>query len=344
MRTKIPPLILLCIALASTAMAQTFSIVGTGTTSNTSSGYPAPFGNFYYGARHQFFVTAAQLSAAGIPAGASIQSLGFNVTATNFAATHNSFQILVYTTTLTNPISTAWFTSPMPAASTTPVNHLPVVGWNQFSFTTPFIWNGTDNLIIETCFQNTSWTANASTQWTTTLSGATFSRWYRADAAGVCASTLSSGTSTTIRPNMRIGWVPATPCAGPITPGSTLSTANPVCSGASFTLSMSSPPTGVGLTYQWQSSPDGMTWSNISGATNATYTTNQTTATWYQCVVTCTADMSTGTSTPLQVTMASFLSCYCIPVYSTGSGFGDYINSVVLNGSGSNVINNVTGP
>ncbi|MCS6916690.1 MAG: MopE-related protein, partial [Chitinophagales bacterium] len=47
---------------------------------------------------------------------------------------------------------------------------------------------------------------------------------------------------------------------------------------------------------------------------------------------------------PLQVTMASFLSCYCIPVYSTGSGFGDYINSVVLNGSGSNVINNVTGP
>ncbi|MCS6916381.1 MAG: hypothetical protein NZM08_01690, partial [Chitinophagales bacterium] len=134
------------------------------------------------------------------------------------------------------------------------------------------------------------------------------------------------------------------PCAGPLSPGNTQSTANPVCSGSSFTLSMSTPPTGAGLNYQWQSSPDGMAWSNISGATNATHTTSQTTATWYQCVVTCTADMSTGTSTPLQVTMASFLSCYCIPVYSTGSGFGDYINSVVLNGSGSNVINNVTGP
>ncbi|MCS6916987.1 MAG: putative metal-binding motif-containing protein, partial [Chitinophagales bacterium] len=322
------------------AFAQNFSIIGTGTTANTSTSYPAPFGNFYWGARHQFFVTAAQLSAAGIPAGASIQSLGFNVTATNGAGTHNSFQILVYKTTSTNPISTAWF-SGTPAASTTPVNHLPVVGWNQFSFNTPFTWYG-ENLIIETCFNNSSYTWNASTQWTTTLSGATFSRWYRADAAGVCASIATTGTSTTTRPNMRIGWVAATPCAGPINPGNTLSTANPVCSGANFTLSMSSPPTSSGITFQWQSSPDGMTWSNIAGATNATYTTSQTTATWYQCVVTCTNDASTGTSTPLQVTMASFLSCYCTPSYTTGTGAGDYISLVQLNGSVGS-INNSTG-
>ncbi|MCX7649318.1 MAG: hypothetical protein N2050_02040, partial [Flavobacteriales bacterium] len=184
---------------AASATAQTFVTVGTGTTSNTTTSYPAPFGNYYWGARHQFFVTAAQLSAAGLPSGAQVQSMGFNVTNTNGAAAHQSFQIRVFTTTATNPLSASWF-SGTPVAQTTTTNHTPVTGWNQFTFTSPFTWNGTDNLVIETCFNNVSYNVNASTQWTTTLSGATFSRWYRADATGVCTSTLTTGTSTTTRP------------------------------------------------------------------------------------------------------------------------------------------------
>ncbi|MCS6916691.1 MAG: putative metal-binding motif-containing protein, partial [Chitinophagales bacterium] len=332
-------LLIVCVS----SFGQTFSIVGTGTTANTGTGYPAPFGNYYWGARHQFFVSASELSAAGVVPGASIQSLGFNVTAVNSAPVHNNFQIIVYTTSLTNPISATWF-SGTAAASTTPVNHQPVSGWNQFNFVTAFTWNGSDNLVVETCFNNGSWVSNgnASTQWTTTLSGATFSRWYRADISGVCASTLTTGTSTTTRPNMRIGWVGGTACVGPLTPGNTVSTANPACPGASFTLSMSSPPSGSGLLYQWQSSPDGSAWSNISGATNSTYTTSQTAATWYRCNVTCTTDASSATSTPLQVTMAPFTSCYCTPTYTSGTGAGDYISLVQLNGSVGS-INNSTG-
>ncbi len=46
-----------------------------------------------------------------------------------------------------------------------------------------------------------------------------------------------------------------------------------ICSGATSTLTVTGSGGTPSLTYQWQSSPDGSTWSNISGAVSATYTT-----------------------------------------------------------------------
>lgn len=126
-------LALLMLVTGGSVSAQSFAIVGTGTASNTSTGYPAPYGRYYYGARHQFLVTAAQLTAAGIPAGATISSLGFNVTATNSAGAHTGFQVKVFTTTNANPIGSGWLTSGQ-VAQTTAVNYTPVTGWNQHSF------------------------------------------------------------------------------------------------------------------------------------------------------------------------------------------------------------------
>ncbi|MGB5030110.1 MAG: choice-of-anchor J domain-containing protein, partial [Chitinophagaceae bacterium] len=102
-------------------------------------------------------------------------------------------------------------------------------------------------------------------------------------------------------------------CSGTPAPGATNSTANPVCPGINFTLSLATP--GSGVTYQWQSSPDGTTWANITGANNATLTTSQTVATYYRCNVTCGAN--TGTSTALQVNMAAPSACYCTPAATT---------------------------
>ena len=102
-------------------------------------------------------------------------------------------------------------------------------------------------------------------------------------------------------------------CSGTPAPGATNSTANPVCPGINFTLSLATP--GSGVTYQWQSSPDGTTWANITGANNASLTTSQTVATYYRCNVTCGAN--TGTSTALQVNMAAPSACYCTPAATT---------------------------
>jgi hypothetical protein len=102
----------------------------------------------------------------------------------------------------------------------------------------------------------------------------------------------------------------AVPCAGSPNPGNTLASANPVCPNTNFTLSLQTSQ-GTGTTFQWQSSPDGVTWTNIAGATNATYITNISTATYYQCIVTCTNSSLTTISNMLLVNVGMSASCYC---------------------------------
>ena len=70
-----------------------------------------------------------------------------------------------------------------------------------------------------------------------------------------------------------------------------------------FSLSVSNTLNQSGLTYQWQSSPDNITWTNIAGATAATLTTQQNAATWYRLQVTCGGN--TGSSAPLLVPMSA---------------------------------------
>ena len=75
--SKLGAFIALFALMCNTLWAQTYQ-VGTGTIQNLQTGYPAPYGNFYWGARHQFLVTASELQAAGASNG-DINSIGFDV-------------------------------------------------------------------------------------------------------------------------------------------------------------------------------------------------------------------------------------------------------------------------
>ncbi|MFM7667187.1 MAG: GEVED domain-containing protein, partial [Bacteroidota bacterium] len=86
------------------------------------------------------------------------------------------------------------------------------------------------------------------------------------------------------------------------------------------------------LSYQWQSSPDNVNFTNILGATNASHSTLQTVTTYYRCIVTCNAG-STATSTSVQVNMNPFFNCYCTP---TNSGTSCLTNVNI------NTLNNTT--
>jgi len=119
-------------------------------------------------------------------------------------------------------------------------------------------------------------------------------------------------------------------CSGTPAPGNTVASVNPVAGGSSTVLSLQTATAGSGVTYQWQSSSDNSTWSNISGATNATYTASPTAATYYRCNVTCSG--STGTSNSLLVTVA-----YCTPSTSTTS---TYVSNFVTTGGVTNISNN----
>ncbi|MEQ1514825.1 MAG: GEVED domain-containing protein, partial [Lysobacteraceae bacterium] len=121
-----------------------------------------------------------------------------------------------------------------------------------------------------------------------------------------------AGVAVPVDLNFKINYTSTggTACTGTPAPGATLASATAICPGLPFNLSLATPTTGTGVTYQWQSGASTTgPWTNIAGATNATLTYSLAATTHYRCVVTC--GTNTGNSTPVQVSMST--GCYCTP-------------------------------
>ncbi len=96
-------------------------------------------------------------------------------------------------------------------------------------------------------------------------------------------------------------------CAGTPTAGSVTATATSGCTPVSSTLSLPSTAGVSGLTYQWETSPNGSSWSNISGATDPTYNSSSTATTtpnttYYRCTIVCTSSAGTSVSSVRSIT------------------------------------------
>ncbi|MBK6833431.1 MAG: hypothetical protein IPG89_03805 [Bacteroidetes bacterium] len=126
------------------------------------------------------------------------------------------------------------------------------------------------------------------------------------------SSTSACGTYTWGETEDYIINITAAPaCSGTPTGGSTASSQNPICPGQSATMSVTGGTTATGLTYQWQSSPDGAAWSNIAGATSSTYVATPSTSTYYRRVTTCTSSGLSANSASLQEVVTLTSACYC---------------------------------
>ena len=116
-----------------------------------------------------------------------------------------------------------------------------------------------------------------------------------------------------------LSYARANACSGTPTPGNTLTSNPSICAGSSVTLSLQNFTGGTGVTYQWQSSADDITYNDIPSATNATLSIAPTAVTYYRCNVTCAAGPSTGTSTPIQITFANSITA-TVPGERCGPG------------------------
>jgi hypothetical protein len=168
--------------------------VGSSNSVNSGTSFPAVYGNYYWGTRNQFLITAADLTAAGISEG-DLQSLAFEVTNTNNCPALDGFTIKIGFTTASS-LSSTWesgLTTVYYNAS-----YQPTVGWNTHAFNTAVNWDGTSNLIIETCFNNSSYLqqGNASMSLVSTSYNSTHER--HLDNSSVCTST--DGSLYTKRP------------------------------------------------------------------------------------------------------------------------------------------------
>lgn len=96
-------------------------------------------------------------------------------------------------------------------------------------------------------------------------------------------------------------------CSGTPTAGSTAALDTTICSGKTATLSLSGATNSAGLGYQWQTF-NGTAWTNITGATSSTFTSDPlTAATQFRCAITCVASTQTVNSTPLTINVSSFV-------------------------------------
>ncbi|MBK7678341.1 MAG: hypothetical protein IPJ29_02840 [Chitinophagaceae bacterium] len=175
-----------------------YAAVGFGNVGAITSG---PFnGSAYTDKRLQNLYLASELTSIGIPPG-SITNFQWRF-ATAIPTLFNNLNVRIgfvpnTTTTLTGFVAPT-FTTIYTGNFTTPA----ATGWYNFTLPTPVTWNGTDNIIIETCFDNTVTTADI-TLIGTTVSGYTPTQFIRQNAAGsVCAS--ATGGSNTTRPNIRL--------------------------------------------------------------------------------------------------------------------------------------------
>jgi hypothetical protein len=130
-------------------ISQVNACIGTGT---TSSNYP--FTTYWEDGRTDILFTAAELTGAGGAAG-NILSIAFDVISVG-GPQMDGFNIKLQNTTatsisaFTNSGWTVCFNGSYSIANT---------GLQTITLTTPYLWNGTSNLLLEVCYNNAAWTA-----------------------------------------------------------------------------------------------------------------------------------------------------------------------------------------
>ena len=144
------------------------------------------------------------------------------------------------------------------------------------------------------------------------LQGPTTGQFYSLDGTGPAPNASSVTETSTLSTKPANGQIyrwdnTATFCSG--TPTGGTSSASPTttnCSALTTTLTGTGMSTGCGLSYQWQSSPNNSTWTDIAGATSATYVATNNANTYYRLVTTCSGNglSANGASTLVSFTGA----------------------------------------
>jgi len=194
-KTFVLAVALLLISLSSKAQLLT---IGTGTVAQGTTGQ-TPYGTLYEDGRVQYLILKSELVAAGLTGPANFTSLGFDVTAVPTQAL-GGFTIKMAHTTATT--ITGYLTPSFVTCYTT-TSTTPITGWNTYTFATNFAYNNTQNIVVEVCFDNSSWSGNGTVNATTTPFASVYGT-FMDGGTGCGAAPLSNTSASSNRPNMRI--------------------------------------------------------------------------------------------------------------------------------------------
>ncbi len=178
-------------------------VVGTGT-QNTTNTTPSPIHTGRRSLHGQSVYTKDELNAAGIYGPVDILRLGFYVN-TASSTPLSSFMVRMKHTDAINVAS--WQNATGMTTVYSNSSYLPTAGdWDMLTLSTPFSWNGEDNLVVDTAFGLISSSSDAGTvQYTNSSNGYRCARasswdWFASDQTNV----FSGGDLSSYKPNLRL--------------------------------------------------------------------------------------------------------------------------------------------
>jgi hypothetical protein len=170
--------------------------------------YVNPYHDYWWTGRSQYLIRASELQAAGVPGG-QIVALGVQVGAyyAGIAPPPRRYRIWIKHTTATqitqldNDRST--FTLVYDVDNFVPQQN----AWNIHTFSVPFTWDGSSNLLIEICNYRTGWTYNFPQYWGTTVNPVYYypHAYFVSDGADYCVNLFTGYAGYTWRPVFRFG-------------------------------------------------------------------------------------------------------------------------------------------
>ncbi len=254
---------------------------GNGTT--TSSGSLSAFNNFWASAKYQMIYTASELTTMGLRAG-SINSIAYSVTSLGDAATNANYTVKLGNTTQSSFANTT-FTTPAFTTCYGPSTYTHTAsGWQTINFSTPYVWDGVSNIIIEVSHDGADLFGSAATQYTATTDNTVLYTYNGSNLNNTLSknrfNVLFSGQVACSSPRVPVTVTVTTP------PAITLSSSSvSICNGGTSTTPVTI-ATGASSynTYAWSPS------TGVAGNSTTGWTFNPTVTTTY----TLTASQSSG--------------------------------------------------
>lgn len=183
--------------------------LGSPTAPNNTAGFPNPFPDGNDASRQQYLYLASELRAGGMMAG-KITEIRFYKQIIFAAMTLDAYEISMGLTNQTTLNNSSWVpttTVVLPSSSyavPTPT------GWMTLALTTPFDWDGVQNVVVDICVGQpaTSRTANPTINYMTTSFNSSHSSAQNGVSTGCGSSSLTTTGTQTWRPSTQFKYVP----------------------------------------------------------------------------------------------------------------------------------------
>lgn len=188
--------------------ATTDVTMGTGTSNISTTA--SPLYGFYEDGRTQMIYLASELQGAGF-AGGKITVVQFYVSSVNSTGGYNDFTIKMGCTSYSDFSTHSDFEPGLTPVYTTG-NYSPAVGWSTFTLNSAYEWDGVSNLMVEICYNNSSWTSTDALAQTATANPMTLHN--HGDGYVGCTMSSSDGFSfgtSNNRTNMKFTTCPTDP-------------------------------------------------------------------------------------------------------------------------------------